>query len=241
MKNETSSVHPFLPSEVKKARYHCNACRGDTQHQILTQVNSEDSWSDGRNSVDWPSRLKTLICLGCESLSFVRETTSSEDWDHDDQGNVVHPIIIERYPERTERLKMNDSHLLPLKLGNIYEETLGAYNRNLPLLGAIGIRGIIETICRDRSVKGDKLYGKIDSLIPMGLLTSEHAKILHKLRSLGNTAAHEAEPPSQRHLGLAIDVCEHLLQGVYVIPEQAKIVFGMESDKSSSPATAADN
>ncbi|MBB5882946.1 hypothetical protein GGR74_004188 [Xanthomonas arboricola] len=240
MEKETSTVHPFIPSGVKKARYHCNICRGDTQHQILTQVNSDTSWSDGQNSIEWSSRLKTLICLGCECLSFVRETSSSEDWDVDNQGNVIHPSTVDRYPERTERLSMSNSHLLPSKLSDIYEETLGAYNRNLTLLGAIGIRGIIETICRDRSAKGDKLFGKIDSLIPMGLLTSEHAKILHKLRSLGNTAAHEAEPPSQKHLGLALDVCEHLLQGVYVIPEQAKAAFGMEPDKGSSPATAAD-
>lgn len=223
---EHTSLDRALPPEATKSRYYCDTCRTETQHRVLTLVNHESTWTDGPNSGDWSGVFKTVICLGCENVSFAKESTSSEDWTHDEENNVVFPPTIERFPAPVGRLPIPHSNLLPPTLRDVYDETLGAYNADLRLLGAIGVRGLIEMVCKNKNAPGASLHNKIEALIPLGLLTSEHAAILHKLRTLGNSAAHEAVPPSKKHLGLAIDVCEHLLQGVYVIPHQASAAFG---------------
>jgi hypothetical protein len=59
-------------------------------------------------------------------------------------------------------------------------------------------------------------------LVTKGVLTANGAATLHKVRTLGNKSAHEVEPHTSEQLGVAMDVCEHLLQDVYIIPHLAK-------------------
>lgn len=66
---------------------------------------------------------------------------------------------------------------------------------------------------------------KIDYLVKQGVLTTEGATILHKIRTLGNNAAHEVKPHDYVELGLALDVIDHLLQGVYILPYHANSNF----------------
>lgn len=51
------------------------------------------------------------------------------------------------------------------------------------------------------------------------------AAILHKIRSLGNAAAHEVKPHSNKQLALAMDIIEHLLKDVYILPKQVETEF----------------
>jgi len=69
------------------------------------------------------------------------------------------------------------------------------------------------------------LVQRIDGLVSQGVLSLEGSKILHKIRTLGNDAAHEVKPHNENQLGVALDVCEHLLQDVYVLPQQAARAF----------------
>ena len=98
-------------------------------------------------------------------------------------------------------------------------------NGNNPVLTGIGLRAIIETVCKDQAATGKSLYDQINSLVEQSVLTKDGAEILHKLRVLGNNAAHEVKPHSNVQLGLAFDVVEHLLQGVYILPYHAKRRF----------------
>lgn len=50
------------------------------------------------------------------------------------------------------------------------------------------------------------------------VLTKSEAEMLHGMRMLGNTAAHEVKPHSETMLGDAMDVVEHLLTNVYILP-----------------------
>ena len=89
----------------------------------------------------------------------------------------------------------------------------------------MGIRALVETICKDKQAKGKDLFNKINDLVTIGVLTSDGATILHKIRTLGNDAAHEVKPHKFEQLSLAMDVCEHLLQGVYILPDHTKETF----------------
>ena len=92
----------------------------------------------------------------------------------------------------------------------------------------MGIRALLESICEEKQAKGRKLVHKIDDLKIKGILTPVSAGILHKIRSLGNDAAHKAKPHSEKQLGLAMDIIEHLLKDVYILPKQAEDEFDNE-------------
>jgi hypothetical protein len=49
------------------------------------------------------------------------------------------------------------------------------------------------------------------------VLSKNDAKALHRLRDLGNDAAHKAKPLGATSLGVAMNVAEHLLRQVYYV------------------------
>jgi len=67
---------------------------------------------------------------------------------------------------------------------------------------------------------------KIDDLVVKQILTPAGSTILHKIRTLGNEAAHEVKPHSEKQLGLAMDVVEHVLTDVYILPNKVETEFG---------------
>ncbi|MGH8646600.1 MAG: DUF4145 domain-containing protein, partial [Gammaproteobacteria bacterium] len=82
---------------------------------------------------------------------------------------------------------------LPKQLERVYTETINGLNRGQPVLCGIGVRAIVETVVKDQRAKGPNLSKQIDNLVTAGVLTKEGAQILHKLRVLGNKAAHDVK------------------------------------------------
>lgn len=110
------------------------------------------------------------------------------------------------------RKTLEDSgYYLPNKVEQIYKETIQTLSDNSPILAGIGLRALIETVCKENEAEGDNLFKKIDDLVTKDILTPAGSVILHKIRTLGNDATHEVEPHSETQLGLAMDVAEHLL------------------------------
>jgi hypothetical protein len=89
------------------------------------------------------------------------------------------------------------------------------------VLTGIGIRAIVETVCKERSASGKNLEEKIDQLAAKNLVTAEGAEVLHGLRFLGNGAAHDMKPHTPEELATAFLVVEHLLQTVYIVTQLA--------------------
>jgi hypothetical protein len=204
----------------------CRRCKLGTKHGILSEVRmtlreeTPDTLIYGSDD-----KYQIIQCQGCETLSFRTEHTNSEDEKHYEtpEGYGSEWAIHEEYfPNPVDgRAGINDYHLLPKKLRGIYKETLAALNAGHPVLTGIGIRAIVETVCNDNDAPGRDLYKKIAGLVTQGVLTQAGADILHKLRTLGNDAAHNVKPHDNIQLGLAFDVIDHLLQGVYILPHHA--------------------
>ncbi len=112
-----------------------------------------------------------------------------------------------------------------MNLSRIYQESILALNSDQPILSGIGIRAIIETVSNEEQAAGNDLAQKINGLVAKGVLTKDGADILHKIRALGNQAAHSVKVHSSTELKLAMDVVEHLLQAVYILPHHAKGTF----------------
>ncbi|MEP7297867.1 MAG: DUF4145 domain-containing protein [Burkholderiales bacterium] len=73
--------------------------------------------------------------------------------------------------------------------------------------------------------KGANLFAQIDALVAARVLTPSSAAILHKVRNLGNKAAHAVMPHTDAQLEMALDVVEHLLKDVYILPKKTETIF----------------
>lgn len=210
-----------------KVQTQCRECNRVTRHEIVVEATLHGASGPTYYEVTWATEYQVVKCLGCDTLSFRRASSNSEDsYIQISEDEWIENIREEIFPRPYEgRQPLSDSELLPEKIRRIYEEALEALNKPMEVLCGIGIRAIIETVCKDKSAEGRDLFHKINSLVALGVLTQHGADILHKLRTLGNDAAHEVKPHTAKELGLAFDVIDHLLLGVYILPKHAEQTF----------------
>lgn len=208
----------------------CIKCAGKTAHKALVSVDVRGSDGDHRFSVDWATDHQIIQCMGCRSISYRVASSNSEDYFHVSETEIEYEVTEKLYPPRLEGIKGlgDESHYLPVKVRQVYEETLLALSVQSPVLAGIGLRALLETVCKERDAAGGDLFKRIDSLVEQRVLTPASALILHKIRALGNAAAHEVKPHSDRQLSLAMDIVEHLLKDVYILPKQADSEFSDE-------------
>lgn len=210
-----------------KHKFTCKECSKETTHSIVAAYKENGSQDcRGGNSYDWSTVNQIIQCQGCEAVSFRVSSSNSEDYEHDhDDGSIYYNETVKFYPGRSVGLKEIDSYLLPLNVQEIYQETISAIENEQNILAGIGIRALIETICKDLSAEGRDLYQKINALHEKSIVTKEGVDTLHKLRVLGNDAAHEVKKHNHQQLSLAIQIIEHMLDGTYIIPHKVAQAF----------------
>lgn len=199
----------------------CRHCDFVTNHKVLTSV--EYHWSEDEVGIQGMDRYETVECLGCNAISFRLISSNSEDIEADDEGNAFYPQKETLYPNRIAGRKQTENiYLLPQNVLRIYQETHGALCSRFNILTGVGIRTLVESVCKEKNATGGNLEGKIDDLVDKGILSRNNADILHKTRLLGNRSAHEIIEPKAEELDIAMDIVENLLENVYIIPERAK-------------------
>ena len=152
----------------------CSKCKRKTKHTILSDITLNGTFED----IDWYEDYQIIQCRGCETISFRKTHQNSENIDPINGYETFEDI----YPNPEQgRTLISDYNILPSKLYKIYSETISSLNLNLRILTGIGIRAIVETICKDKNASGSKLYDKINDLVTQGVLTQDGANILHKL------------------------------------------------------------
>ena len=197
------------------------------KHTVLTEIKEIDA-------VAWDT-FEIVRCRGCHDVHFRHVEQFTEDIDPE-TGDLIDRITV--YPEpRSGRFPMAEVDRLPMKIKRVYLECLKALNSSANILCAIGLRAVIEAICMEQEVKGKNLQDRIEELVRTGLVAKKQAEFLHLHRFLGNTAAHDIEPPEDEGLAAALDSIEIMLKTVYVLPALAEII----KKKSSSKATQDDD
>jgi len=205
----------------EKIKVGCRACRNNTNHVVLKSITVENSSDQDPETRTW-QRYQIIQCQGCEILAFLAIDGDSmidnetgkpyEQWE-------VFPV----WP--SGRSLLEGASTLPRQLRQVYSETMNALNKGQPMLCGLGIRAVVETVAKDRGAKGKDLERRIDHLVELKVLTEDGAKILHRLRTLGNKAAHEVKAHRADELALAMDVVDHLLAAVYTLPKRAARAF----------------
>jgi hypothetical protein len=225
----------------EKTRCECPECQRSTKHTILASV-AHSGFVDGPD-IHFRDEYAIVQCDGCETICFQKESSNSDDLDHDGQPE----ISTKRYPEPSPEPHEGAAYItdevysMPGIVQSIYSETLAAIRHGLPILAGIGIRAIVEATCHDQKASGHTLEKKIDDLVTRSFLTQTGADILHGLRLIGNNAAHEIKPPNQAQVAAAMKVIDHLLIGAYVIPKEAKVLPVPAKKGGSTSTTTANN
>ncbi|MEX1185809.1 MAG: DUF4145 domain-containing protein [Gemmatimonadaceae bacterium] len=214
---------PKSDDQGKEVRLSCSACNRETTHTIVRSAEYVGNYEDGDFGVTGWDEYQVVECKGCQAMSFRHSSRDTEDASYDPytQQEVLHERVAV-YPHRLPgRHTIQDTYLLPPTIRRAYEETVQALAADMPVLAGVGIRAIVESVCKDRGAQGINLEQRIDDLIAQGALTKAGAEILHSLRVMGNAAAHEVKPHSISALSIAMDVVEHTLNGLYIIPQRA--------------------
>jgi hypothetical protein len=216
----------------------CLYCHVETKHSILLSVDVDGE--DPRWDYYSTDSYQIVQCKGCESLSFRKTHSNSEDVEFDEETqDSFYPETVELYPSRIAgRRKLKDVQYLPFTVQRIYGETYLALINKQPILAGIGIRALVEAVCKEESAAGRDLEKRIDDLVSKGILTQAGADILHGTRLMGNRAAHEVKPHASNELSVAMDVVENLLYNVYLLPKAASLLPKRASKAASGPSSA---
>lgn len=195
-------------------------CSGITRHTIMASMDKQDEYQ----GIDWWANYQVIMCQGCEKLSFRQASGSSEDCIEIAENEWDLNECVQLYPARKadSRGLGDDLTRLPDAIALLYIETRTTLLNSSPVLTGIGLRALVETVCKEKMAPGENLQKRIDGLVGMGVLTKADADVLHEIRSMGNEAAHETKPHSDEQLSLAMEVVEHLLKSVYIIPFKLK-------------------
>lgn len=162
---------------------------------------------DPTGEVTWDESYFTLQCCGCGTVSFELETTSSEDWTFDSSGRQVCDPKSSYFPPRVEgRRELAHAHYIPGPVRQIYDETLIAIGSSQPVLAGIGLRAIVEAVCKEKAVDGRDLAKRINELAATRAITEDAAKILDKLRFMGNHPSRSSTRSRSRPHG-RLDSC----------------------------------
>jgi len=228
-------------TQKERAKVLCAECKRPTNHEVILSADidgredfAEDDW------IAWDVHYQIIQCQGCDSLSFRKTDSNSEDY-YPTSETEWEPIVNEfLFPKRNSNtLAIKEFINSPFSLRRIYREVIESFNNEVYTLCGVGLRAIIDGLCIENKItdgpvtitKGDgstevkrksNLEGQIFGLHERGLLTSAHSAVLHEHRFMGNKAVHELEQPSVQELEIAIDIVEHTLENIYELPEKAK-------------------
>lgn len=230
-----------LPTELPtNKRIFCNNCRNDTNH-----IPKYHSCEYRLASVEKSAYLITKgnlfwMCAGCENFTFecydiMEIFRFDEDLSEDELNSLneldSNPDVTSNFfPKRTKNdLVAKNFNQMPTFLKDIYQEVIAAFNNEIPILCAVGIRALVEGICSDQEITGRNLEKKIDGLariIPQNIVAN-----LHELRFMGNQAAHELSAPHKEEIQLAILICEDLLNYLYELDYKANTLSKIRNKK----------
>ena len=120
----------------EKVDVDCRDCRRKTKHLVIASVDVSGQEQMGPDEYFyWYTSLETVQCQGCETASFRRVSTNSEDFNQIGNDDYVQAVVVDVFPNPNEgRSRLAYTHLLPEQTSRIYAETMKALNAGQPVL-----------------------------------------------------------------------------------------------------------
>ncbi|MDQ9020708.1 DUF4145 domain-containing protein [Acinetobacter sichuanensis] len=196
----------------------CNECDKSTNHTVLAQ----HDWHSDPNDYSYAQYHKLVKCLGCDSVSLRIEDHEIESAYQISDDEWVVPQTITTFPKKLQNhKKIDNDYLIPQLVRNIYNEVLLTLQEDAKILSSLGLRACIESVCNHLEITGGNLAIRINKLTTAGYISKKDAERLHAIRFMGNDSAHEIKAPKEDSLKIALEIVEHLLKSVFILPEQA--------------------
>jgi hypothetical protein len=209
-------------TEKTTLKHYCEKCQGDTNHHIL--LGKRVGIDDPEYRLDW--KYYMVQCMGCEEISFRKETHDYEVAYPDDDDKWTYEISVEIYPLPLKNHgAIDEQYILPAQIRTVYKETLEALKANCFLLAGVGFRAVIEAVCIDKQITGRTLEAKINNLSKNRFITDKEMERLHAVRFMGNDSVHDMAVPKEKALYVVLEIIEHLLKNLYIIDHHAKPVL----------------
>ncbi|MBI5382853.1 MAG: DUF4145 domain-containing protein [Opitutae bacterium] len=222
------------PAQPNRRKLYCNRCDGDTNHEeVWMGQRSDNLYSKGDSEEDGPpiteiTEFRLWRCIGCEAVLLEQRY----GLDIDDEWRYQYHPKPARYSVKAKYFTK-----LPERLSTIYKEAVICFNSAAWTLCAIGLRALIEGICRENGISGKTIEKKIDGL--KKVLPESIVNNLHSLRFMGNQAAHELEPPSGYDLAVALEICEDLLNYLYELDYKTSRLAHWKKQLAQAPDSTA--
>ncbi len=153
------------------------------------------------------------MCAGCDTITFEWQVMYASldkqgEWDEHAGGY---------FSTRSEAKLFKN---LKPELNRLYEEIVTCLDRDCMLLCTIGLRALIEGVCKDKGLREGNLEHRINDLTKF-LPSLNLIEALHEFRFAGNAAAHELQALTQDEAKMAIEVMEDLLNFLYDLDYKA--------------------
>ena len=196
--------------------YYCNDCKRETNHIAVKHHTTRRVYTvkEGLREEEFTGVI--VKCEGCEYLSFVKNGFSETL----NNGKAISTGTYSyRYPEENRNYREYKNIVnIPPDIANLYYDTVFCLNHNKLLFCAMGLRSLIEAICKDKMPNvSSKLFldKRIDEMCAGRVLSKNHADTLHQLRFMGNVAVHELAIPERKEIETAINIVEHTIENLY--------------------------
>jgi hypothetical protein len=161
----------------------CSSCNRRTRQSVLRSA-ARISENDAMCLINV---YELVECQGCDQISFRQHNLLKHKATTPSGSDSIASDTEYLYPPRIAgRLRLKDSYNLPSQIRQIYSETHQALCNTQHILTGMGIRALIEAVCKEKAATESSLQQKIDSLLELGVLTLSGAQIFHSLRIMGN-------------------------------------------------------
>jgi len=220
---ETQRIVEYSKRNLGKEIIYCNNCKNDTNHKIEWAMNIFREIGEGKRNKFRDDLYQVYRCLGCDSITFLKSGLPSSNYrDFDEKGNSLVKRENKFIPENYDQLLTfrYDAPDVPVNIRKVYRKTIKMYNEDNLTLCGVGIRTIIEEVCKVEGITDDRLNIKIEKLFDKGKITEELRQGLHQCRLLGNVSAHQLKSLNNKEILIAIQLVEILLELMYLLPKR---------------------
>lgn len=219
----------------------CNRCGPKKRHVV--ECSHSQIHQDDHEETYW-FHYETCRCSGCDAVVFREAWYTSHEQNRDSEtGEISLDEHVELWHTAAPRDQGLNPETLPEKFRAAYVQTRATVRAGHRILAALGLRTLLESVCVQRRAKGRNLKEKVKSLAPAS--TNFKAGTLHKVRFLGNDAAHRLDEPEPAEIEIGMKLVENILEALYILPAKAAKEIAGRRDrkprkkKSSAKAAAA--
>jgi len=207
---------------TKRTTTYCNECGNQTNQFILfsKKISSTYEEDDKKSSrVKNYEEYLVVKCQGCNTVSFAIRLSGDHFIDQENGFNYIDL----NFPDQENNsdimlLAFEERQKLPRQISKLYDEVQTVFTQDANILAGVGLRMLIEAICLEQNIQGKNLQIKIEELHVKGLISKNEIPILDKLREIGNSSVHEIKTFPINKLKYALDIINHVLKSIYILP-----------------------